>query len=104
MQILLNTDNRLSGSEPLAAQVEDEVRARIDRFSDRVTRVEVHLGDHNGAKAGAADKRCLLEARLAGLQPISASDRADTIDLAVRGAIDKLKRALDHTLGRLDSR
>jgi ribosome-associated translation inhibitor RaiA len=82
--------------------VEAVVRDALDRFSAKITRVEVHLSDQNSDKKfGAEDKRCLLEARLAGLQPISASYQAATLEQAVEGAVEKLKRSLDSTLGRL---
>jgi hypothetical protein len=48
--------------------------------------------------------RCLLEARLAGLQPIAVSHEAATLQEAVAGAADKLKRSLDSSLGRLENR
>lgn len=60
-----------------------------------VTRLEVHLSDQNGGKSGQRDKRCVMEARLEGRQPIAASDDATTLDQAVRGAADKLARLID---------
>jgi hypothetical protein len=70
-----------------------------------VTRVEVHLSDQNSdKKVGSVDIRCLLEARLAGHQPISVSDQAATLAQAVDGAVDKLTHSLDSTLGRLGKR
>ena len=52
-------------------------------------------------KSGAEDKRCLLEARLAGHQPIAVSHEAATTELALEGALDKLTHSLDGTLGRM---
>jgi hypothetical protein len=67
--------------------------------------VEVHLSDENSdKKSGVDDMRCLLEARLAGLQPIAVSHEAATLQGAVHGAAEKLKRSLDSTLGRLGDR
>ncbi len=81
------------------------IQGTLDRFSDRLTRVEVHVGDVNSnKKTGIADIRCMLEARLAGLQPIAVSHHAATVDRAVAGAADQLSRSLDSTLGRLDNR
>ncbi len=105
MHIQVNTDSNIEGNEQLAQQVEAAVKDALDRFSAQITRVEVHLSDENSdKKGGAEDKRCLLEARLAGLQPIAVSDEAATLDQAVEGAVEKLKRSLDSTLGRLDTR
>lgn len=74
----------------------------LDRFSDRVTRIEVHLSDTNsGAKGGSDDIRCVLEARLAGMNPISVRNRAATPEQAVAGAADKLEKVLQRNLDRL---
>ena len=45
-----------------------------------------------------------MEARLEGHQPVAVTDEAATIDQAIDGAAEKLKRLLDHTLGRLHDR
>jgi ribosome-associated translation inhibitor RaiA len=77
----------------------------LERFSDQVTRVEVHLSDENSdKKSGGADIRCLLEARLAGRQPVAVTDEAATLEQAVDGAVRKMRRSLDSTLGRLQQR
>ena len=105
MLIQINTDSNIEGDDTLAQQVEAVVRNTLDRLSEQITRVSIHLSDENSDKKfGAEDKRCLLEARLAGLQPISVSHQAATLEQAVEGAVEKLKRSLDSTLGRLDSR
>jgi ribosome-associated translation inhibitor RaiA len=105
MIIQINTDSNIEGDQELAQQIKAVVRNSLERFSEQITRVEVHLSDENSDKKfGAEDKRCLLEARLAGLQPLSVSHQAGTLEQAVNGAVEKLKRSLDSTLGRLDSR
>lgn len=102
MQIQLNTDNRIVGSEALAARVDRTVRPALDRFVDRVTRLEVHLNDVNGARAGD-DKRCMLEARVAGEEPVAVSHQAATFELAIDGAKEKLVRALDRVAGKREA-
>jgi hypothetical protein len=62
--------------------------------------VELHLSDENGKKSGVDDKRCLMEARLAGLAPIAVSHNAATLTQAIDGAAAKLKRALDTAVDR----
>jgi ribosome-associated translation inhibitor RaiA len=102
MQVQVNTDNHVAGGEGLTRQVEAVVEGALGRFGDQVTRVEVHLNDENSAgKSGSDDKRCLMEARLAGLDPIAVSHRGATLEQALDGAAEKLERALDRTLGRL---
>ena len=104
MQVILNTDHNLTATDELSARVEAEVTAAIDRFSERVTRVEAHLNDENSGKAGPADKRCMLEARVRGHSPVAVTANAEDYDLALAGAADKLARALDSLLGRLDDK
>ena len=101
MKIQLNTDTNIDGNESLAAQVGATVEQALARFSEHVTRVEVHLSDENGGKNGSHDQRCMLEARLEGRQPVAVSDHAATVDQAVHGAAQKLARLLDSTLARL---
>lgn len=104
MIIQVNTDSNIAGNRDLAHQVKTVVQNSMERFRSQITRVEVHLSDENsGKKFGTEDKRCLLEARLAGLQPLAVSHQAATIELAVDGAVDKLMRSIDATLGKLDS-
>lgn len=105
MQVQVNTDRNIEGDETLTGQVEAAVRGALDRFDDKITRVEIHLTDENSDKKGGADDvRCLMEARLAGLQPVSVSHRGPTVDEAVDGAAGKLTRALESRLGRLERR
>jgi len=101
MQIQVNTDHTIEGHEALATQVRGVVENALSRMSDHITRVEVHLTDESGSKSGKNDKRCMMEARLEGRQPIAVTDEAATLDLAVDGAADKLARLIEHTLGRL---
>jgi len=101
MQIQINTDHNIEGDVKLAKEVETAVRGILGHFSAQLTRVEVHLSDENSdQKSGTEDKRCLLEARPAGHQPLSASDHAATLEQAVDGAAHKLKHVLESTLGR----
>ena len=55
MKVRLNTDHHIQGDEPLAQHVEQVVSDALARFGDRVGRVEVHLADTNGGKAGALE-------------------------------------------------
>jgi ribosome-associated translation inhibitor RaiA len=104
MQIQVNTDNHIAGSAKLTHEVETVVESALRRFGDRITRVEVHLSDENSSqKSGDNDKRCVIEARLAGLQPTTVSHQGSSLEQAVDGAADKLKKTLKRTLGRLKS-
>lgn len=105
MIIQVNTDRNIEGNVELLQQIETVVGNSLERFSDQITRVEVHLSDENSNKKfGTHDMRCLLEARLAGIQPMAVSHQAATIEQAVDGAVDKLMNSIDTTLGKLDNR
>lgn len=102
MQIQVNTDDKVEGGEDLSAWISADIRARLDRYSQHITHIEVHLSDEDGSKSGGSDKRCLIEARLEGRQPEMASERAATLEGAISGATRKLQHSLETTLGRLN--
>jgi ribosome-associated translation inhibitor RaiA len=101
MKIQLNTDDHVDATRVLAAEVSAMVEQALERFGEHVTRVEVHLSNENGGKSGQQDQRCMLEARLEGLQPLAVTEHAATLKQAVHGAAHKLVHLLDRTLGRL---
>lgn len=98
MQVQVHTDNHVNGSAGLTSHVEDVVSDALSRFGNRVTRVEVHIGDENGHKGGEHDKRCAMEARLSHLQPVAVTATAPSVDLAISAAADKLLRTLSKLL------
>ena len=102
MQIQINSDHHVNPSPQMASRIQALVRDTLDRFSDRITRVEIHLNDENSVKGGGNDKRCLMEARVAGFGPIDASHEAPELMLAIEGAMEKLERAIEHKLGRIE--
>ncbi len=104
MQIQVNTDNHIHGREEIVALVETGLEGAVSRFRDRITRIEAHLSDTNSHKTKGDDIRCVLEARLAGHQPIAVTHQAATVELALSGAADKLERSVESTLGRLKER
>ncbi|HVL75014.1 MAG TPA: HPF/RaiA family ribosome-associated protein [Noviherbaspirillum sp.] len=103
MQIQLNTDKHVVGSPSLQERVEQMLEQELKHLSDRITRIEVHLNDVNSAKAGDDDKRCQLEARLAGANPISVEHRAPNMELAIAGAAEQLARALANLQGKAEA-
>jgi ribosomal subunit interface protein len=102
MQIQINTDRHVEGSQQLKEKLRDDLARALDRFSERVTRIEAHLSDSNSsAKGGGNDMRCVLEARLAGLNPVTVQHEAATLEQAVAGATDKLEKLLQRSHDRL---
>jgi ribosome-associated translation inhibitor RaiA len=104
MQVQVHADSSVPRNTILTHTVEAAVQNAVIRWTPRITRVEVHLSDITRHKGGADDKRCLIEARLAGLQPIAVKHQAGTLQEAIEGAADKLRKTVESTLGRLNDR
>ena len=100
MQIQINTDKNVTRSEGLIASSTTIILQELSRYSQQITRVEVHFSDEDGNKGGVNDKRCMVEARLAGMKPIAVTNQANTHEQAFLGAIDKLKTSLETITGR----
>lgn len=102
MQVHVNHDNhvRLAGdtADRLAQTIEDA----LAKFADRITTVEMHISDENAGKGGT-DKRCMIEARMSNVQPIAVTHHAETVQLAIDGALERLDRALGRAVGKLET-
>ncbi|AZI27091.1 MULTISPECIES: HPF/RaiA family ribosome-associated protein [Pedobacter] len=103
MTIQLNTDKNLTIHQEYEDKIKGLINDGLSRFDDLITRLEVHLSDENGSKDGLDDKRCLLEARISGKEPIAVTNLGNNYDLALSGAISKLKSKLETIAGKLKS-
>lgn len=98
MHIEINTSN-FTYSDSLESHVYESIDRTFGRYADHVTRVEIHLADLNGdMKSGPDDKRCLIEARPAGLNPLVVEDRNSDFYEAVANATDKMRTVLEKRL------
>ena len=104
MQIQVNSNNSVDVDSDVIRMAESITRDSLSRYEERLTRLEIHINDLNSHKSGSGDKRCQIEARPAGLPPVSASADAPTVDAATRAAAQKLERVLDSTFGRLSDK
>ncbi|MFC3608187.1 HPF/RaiA family ribosome-associated protein [Stutzerimonas tarimensis] len=104
MQVQVNSSNQIEGGVELQEWIGSTVVDRVDRFEDLLTRIEVHVSDENADKAGADDKRCQIEFRPKGHPAMSVSHKAESLDLAVSGAADKMRNALENLTGKLDAK
>lgn len=98
MQVQIHT-NGIANSDALNARLQQELDTALKVFSGQITRVEAHLHDDNGPKHGN-DKRCLLEIRLAGHQPIAVEAASDDMYLSITQAAGKAQRAVRHKIER----
>ena len=97
MNIDVNTDHNIEGSEELNTYVASSLASTFERYNNAITRIVVHLSDENAGKVAAKDKKCLL----ANHQPIVVTHHADTIHQAIDTASDKLLRALGTMAGKM---
>ena len=104
MQINVNTDNTITNHQGLDEHVESVVRNAIDRFSDHLTGVEVHLSNENRQKGADGGNSCMMEARVRGYQPIVVHEHSDDLRQSIKNAASKLARSLDSALGRLQDK
>ena len=104
MFVQISTDNQIKSDAGANERLEERVRGKLKRFEPRLTHVEVHVSDVNGAKGGDSDKRVSLELRANGHDPVAVHADAARVDSAVTLAADKAVRALDHALGKLKDR
>ncbi|MDT3739122.1 MAG: HPF/RaiA family ribosome-associated protein [Candidatus Kapabacteria bacterium] len=101
MKIQFNADKNITISEELRTSLTAKMSDELSRFDNHVSRLEVHLSDEDGKKDTLNDKRCMIEARIEGLQPIAVTNNAVSVEQAVAGAIDKIKSSLNTITGRL---
>jgi len=101
MIIQINTDSSTKATEEFSTRLKDLVNSDLGRFGEMITRVEVHLSDENAGKNSVNDKRCVMEARLEGRQPIAVTNQADTHESAVMGALDKMRSSLETITGKM---
>lgn len=101
MKIQINTGKNLTVHAEYGNELEVLLKKELSRYSEHITRLEVHLSDENGNKESQNDKKCLLEARLEGRQPLAVTATSNTYDQAVKSAVGKLKALLDTIIGKL---
>lgn len=100
MDIQVNTDNHIKGSEKFSAYVSNVVEGAVSNFRDQISHVGVHVSDQNSSKSGFNDKRCRMEARIIGRKTTAVTHDADSIDEAVMGAAEKIRNSIESTLGK----
>ena len=105
MKVQVNTSNDIDNKDALERWAGEYLNEHLARFEQDLTSIEVQMSDENhGARGGAVDKRCMMEARINGRAPIAVTNYGPDQNLAFRGAADKLEHALEHAFGKLDRR
>ena len=102
MDFQFNTDSIVMGTEDVAERIEEQLRSRLSRFEDRLTRLEVHITDANATRGGGDDKQCAIEARVQGGNPVTVTAKAGDLDTAAREAGSKMVSLLNSHFGKAD--
>jgi ribosome-associated translation inhibitor RaiA len=104
MLIEVRTDSNIEGSEQSTAEIRAAVLTALDRYGDRIRRVDVHLSDAVGHKTGHDDKCCMIEVRWDGREPIVVTHQENSMGQAIQGAVHSLKKSLASALGKESTR
>jgi len=100
MTIQVNTDKNIEGSKNMEAYFSEKIENGLKHFTDKITRVEVHLSDQNADKSGSDDIQCRIEARVEGQKPVLVESKEATHEKALNGAIDKMQAVLRKIIGK----
>jgi len=101
VEIQISADKNVHSSDEMVRRLESELESGLSRFTERITRLEVHLSDEIAADSGRSDRRCVIEARPAGHRPVAVTHHAGSVIEACRGAVRKLESVLESKFGRL---
>ncbi len=102
MIIQVDTDKNIDGSEAFRERTEADLAGALTRFENRLTRLEVHVRNESAGRPTGDDFRCLIRARPAGMDPVTATHHAATLLEALHGATDKLETLLTSKFERLE--
>lgn len=103
MQIQFNIDCKAQGHERTENYFTTVISDALRRFEDKITRIDVRIADENNSKSASDDKRCVLEVHAAGFKPMAVTNHADTMEKAIKGSVEKMKHALEHHYGKLQT-
>lgn len=98
MLIQINTDKHIDGSEATIAHFSGVIKDILSRYEEYITRIEAFLSDENGERNAGADKKCLLEVRKKGADPIVVSVIEVSMHKAVKSAAEKMATLIEKTL------
>jgi ribosome-associated translation inhibitor RaiA len=105
MQILLHSDPHTDGGQRMLEHFTVVVKAAMERYGERVSRVEAHLSDvHAQARSSDDNIHCTLEAHLVGHDPVVVKDQAGNAHQAIEGAVRKLQRAVGTDIAKHETR
>jgi ribosome-associated translation inhibitor RaiA len=98
MLVQINTDRNIEGTTEMISHLTELLNERLGRFEEYITRMEVHLSDENSKKEAGDDKKCVLEVRLKGKDPVVLTTIEATVHKSVKIAADKMFLTLEKQL------
>jgi len=104
MIIQINTGENLENNARTKEYYSDLVNENLDRFTEYLTRVEVHMADVNAGKSGPADKKCTIEARMSGRDPIAVTAQDEKVEKAFNAALGKVKASMTTIVGKMQEK
>jgi ribosome-associated translation inhibitor RaiA len=104
MKILITTDNHIVMNRERSQAVESEIDGAIERFERHLTSLDVHLADENADKGGDRKIKCVIDAHIEGMKTVTVTEYASTVDEAITGATEEMKRLLEATFSKLDEK
>ncbi|MEX1202570.1 MAG: HPF/RaiA family ribosome-associated protein [Ferruginibacter sp.] len=98
MLIQINTDKNIEGTTEMISHFTTLIQDQLQRFDEHITRIVVFLSDENASREAGNDKKCILEARPKGKDPIVVTTVTDTIHQSVKIASEKMFLTLEKSL------
>lgn len=91
---------KLDKSDALGEHVHEQIDHALRHYKARFSRVVIHLHDDNESKGGPHDKRCVIEARPNGAEPLAVEGTGSDLYKTVSAVANKLERAVRHFVDR----
>lgn len=91
-------------SPAIEAWVHKKLTATFRRYGPKMTAVDVHFEEVNGASRGTDNVRCVMEARVNGRAPVAVRARAQDLYAAIDAAARKLYAAVGRAVERVETR
>lgn len=100
MLIQINTDKNIEGTTEMISHFSELIQHQLERFDEHITRVVVFLSDENGSREAGNDKKCVLEVRPKGQDPIVLTTVTDAIHQSVKTAAEKMFLTLEKSMAK----
>jgi len=104
MQILVNTDNQITGSSRMETYVTEMAENSLKHYVDQITRTIVYLTDQNAEKEGSDDIQCKIEVRVKGMEPFIVEAKDESQDKALTSALSKVKARMKTIKGKMKAK